>query len=79
MVVAEVAVASATADIDLENFPKIYCVKCKEKTKNRKTHLETAKNGRLLVRARCKVCDTKKVQITSGGKKKSKKKSEDDD
>lgn len=71
--------ASATVEIDLDNFPKIYCVKCKKKTANDKIRTEEAKNGRTLIRARCMKCRTKKVQIGPGAGKKKAKKSEDDD
>jgi len=42
-----------------------YCVKCKKKTKNVGGKIETAKNGQRMLRSKCAVCGTKKVEFIS--------------
>ncbi|OJV15189.1 MAG: hypothetical protein BGO27_03560 [Alphaproteobacteria bacterium 33-17] len=42
-----------------------YCVKCKKKTKNVGGKIETAKNGQRMLKSKCAVCGTKKVEFIS--------------
>jgi hypothetical protein len=49
-----------TKEVEPDLEQKIYCVKCKKKTSNRKAKVVETKNNRNAISARCKVCDTKK-------------------
>lgn len=42
----------------------IYCVKCKKKTGNGKTYIEMSKNGRKMLKGKCKICGIIKSQFT---------------
>lgn len=48
-----------------------YCVKCKKKTKNVGGKIETAKNGRRMLKSKCAVCGTTKIEFLPNSGKQS--------
>jgi len=51
--------------VDSDEVPKkIYCVKCRQDTKNADDAAESlTKNGRRILKVSCAVCDTKKCRF----------------
>ena len=51
--------------MDSKNFMKTYCIICKKDTKNKNPKVFNTKNGRIILKSICSVCNNKKGRFIS--------------
>ena len=50
------------------NSMKTYCIVCKKDTENKNPKLFKTKNGRIILKSTCSVCNNKKIRFISKNK-----------